>query len=335
MLKRKMISVTTVAVLAAALAAACGSPGAGNHASGANLSGGNSASGTGSAQTVHYPLTLTDDVGHKVTLDKQPQRIISATEGTDEILTALVPKKRIAMVTSYAADPSYSNVRSFVKGIPTISDAATDAEKILAAKPDLVLLASYTKPGAVKQIEQAHVPTYEFDNFNSISDIERNIGVVGKLVGEPAKARQVVRDMERSLTAIHQAVKREKPVTVLDYSSYGFAAGRNTTVNDVIIHAGGKNAASQLNGWAKISDEEVVKLNPDVIIDASDDKSFVNKILQDPKLQTVSAVKNHRVYVINSADLGSVSQYVVKGVWDVAHVLYPKADLPKVTVARP
>ena len=66
-------------------------------------------------------------------------------------------------------------------------------------------------------------------------------------------------------------------------------------MNDVIVDAGGINAAAQLQGWQKITDEEIVKLNPDVIIDADDDKGFIQKILAHLKQNgiRVSAVKNH------------------------------------------
>ena len=268
-----------------------------------------------------FPLRLMDQAGHKVVIPAPPTRIASTTEGTDEILSALVPKKDIAMVTSFASDPSYSNIVNFVKGIPAIGNA--NAEQILAVRPDLVLMASYDTPGVVSQIEQAGIPVYEFTNFNSIANIEQNILVVGKLTGAQAKAKALVQRMQRELETIKKQVKGRPHPTVLNYSSYGFAAGRQTTVNDVIVAAGGVNAASRLNGWQKITDEEVVKMNPAVIIDATDDAAFLRRLAKNPALQTVSAIKNHRLYAINSADLTSVSQYVTNGVRDLEAVLYP------------
>jgi iron complex transport system substrate-binding protein len=285
----------------------------------------NQATATNASQQTAFPVTLKDDTGHTVTVSKRPERIASTTEGTDEILSALVPKKDIVLVTTFSSDPSYSNITSFVKGIPAIQQA--NAEQILAAKPDLVLTASYTNQGVINQIEQAHIPVYEFNDFNSISDIERNIEVIGRLVGNEAGAQNLVHSMQEKIQAVEKAVKDEKKLKVLDYSSFGYAAGTSTTVNDIIVDAGGINAAAQLQGWQKITDEEIVKLNPDVIIDADDDKGFVQKILSDPKLQTVSAVKNHRVYLVKGADLSSVSQYITQGVWDVAKLLYPTAQI--------
>ena len=324
--KRIISSITVLGT--AAMVAGCGTVGsAGTHA---NTTAANTVSATGSAQnnlqnTSSYPLTVTDEAGNKVTIPKQPKHIASTTEGTDEILSALVPKKHVAMVTTYATNPAYSNIVAWAKGIPAIQNAT--AEQVIAVHPDLVLAASYTTKGVVSQIEQTGTPVFEFTNFNSIASIEQNIQLVGKLVGEQPKADQLVAQMNQKLSSIEKAVQGQKKVTVLDYSSYGFAAGTGTTVNDVIVDGGGINAAAKLQGWQKISTEEIVKMNPQVIIDASDDTGFIQKILTNPALQTVSAVKNHRVYSINSADLTTVSQYVVNGVRDVAKVLYPGIHL--------
>lgn len=276
-------------------------------------------------KTSAFPLTVTDEAGNKNTIQKQPQHIVSVTEGTDEILAGLIPKSELAMVTNFSSDPQYSNVTNFVKGIPQIQDA--NAETIIAAKPDLVLLASYTNQGIVNQIKQAGIPVYEFTDFTSISSIEKNIKVVGQLLGEGKKSNQLVHSMESKINTISNAVKDKKKLQVLDYSSYGYAAGDNTTVNQMIEMAGGINAAKGLNGWQKISEEEIVKLNPDVIIVAESDKGFEKKVLSNSALQNVNAVKNKQVFAINGADLSSVSQYIINGVSDVAHVLYPDVKL--------
>ena len=291
-----------------------------------------SAAGTSLAATNHhhhfakvksaFPLHIKDQSGHWVTVQKKPVHIASVTEGTDEILSALVPKKDIAMVTSLASNPLYSNIVHFAKGIPSIGNA--NAEQVLAVHPDLVLIASYVTPGVVSQIEQAGVPVYEFANFNSFANIEQNIEVVGQLTGTLPKAKALVHRMQNQ---IHSFVKMDKGLshpTVLDYSSYGFAAGRQTTVNDVIVDAGGINVAKGLNGWQKITDEEIIKMNPQVIIDSSDDGTFLTTLAKNPALQTVSAIKHHRLYMINSADMSSVSQYVVNAVRDLHQVLFPR-----------
>lgn len=291
---------------------------------GATASGPVSAQTTGTpgqANANKFPLTLRDQAGHTVTIPRRPVRIASGTEGTDEILADLVPKADVVLVTTNASDPTQSSVVSWAKGIPAMQQA--NAEQIIGVRPDIVLLASYTQAGVVNQIEQASIPVYEFANFNSIHDLEQNIQTVGRLVGASGKAAVIVRRMNQHLSAVAHSLKGVHKVTVLNYSSFGYVAGRGTTVNDEIVDAGGINAASQYDGWKAVTPEEVVKLNPDVIIDTTDDVKFANQLLHDPKFQTLNAIKNHRVYIIDPVHLMSVSQYIVRGVDDVARLLYP------------
>ncbi len=324
-------TVLTTLVLAGGVLTACGPApqSTGNVSSSSSFNSGNGTtnhSGQSASQETRYPLTVTDQAGRSVTLTKVPHHIASVTEGTDEILAGLVPKQDIAMVTSYATNPDYSNIVSFAKGIPAITNA--NSEQIIAVHPDLVLLASYTPPAVTSQITQTHVPVYEFNDFNSITNIEQNIQIVGRLVDQPVRAQDMVKTMNEQLLGIEQAVQGKAQPSVLDYSSFGFAAGNNTTVNQMIADAGGTNAAASLQGWQKVSAEQVVKMNPDVIIDASDDQGFIQKLLHDSQFRNVKAVKDRRVYAINSADLSSVSQSITRGVWDIAHVLHTSAQLP-------
>jgi iron complex transport system substrate-binding protein len=326
MKSKSYIMAAALALTFSASLTACGSKPAATEKSSSQVSKPAEPSTATEPQKIQFPLTVTDQSGANVTVPTAPQHIVSVTEGTDEIVSALVPKSKLALVTVYSSDPKYSNIIDLVQGIPQIKDP--NAEQIIAAKPDLVLLASYTKQGVVDQIKQANIPVFEFNDFNSIADIEKNIGIVGQLVGNESEAKKITDSMETKLKEIAEAVKNEKKVSVLDYSSYGFVAGVNTTVNDIITHAGGTNAAHDLQGWQKVSDEQIIKLNPDVIIVDDSDSGFVEKVLANPALQTVNAVKSKSVFAIKGADLSTVSQHVVKGVADVAHALYPQVKLP-------
>lgn len=274
-----------------------------------------------------FPVRLIDEAGHQVVVSRTPIRIASLTEGTDEILSALVPKTSVKLMTSYAADPNESNIGSFGTGIPKTMNA--NPEEIISVQPDLVLLASYTPQGVYSQLQQAGITAYEFTKFNSVADIERNIQIVGQLTGTARKAHKLVENLMRHIAAIRHAVASLPHPRVLDYSSYGYVAGRDTTVSDVIVDGGGVNAAQNIEGWKQVTDEQLVEMNPDVIIVGSDDATAVTKIKKDPALSTVTAVRTKRVYVISAADLTSVSEYVYRGVWDVAHTLYPKLSVPQ------
>ncbi|QQE79942.1 ABC transporter substrate-binding protein [Alicyclobacillus sp. SO9] len=337
-MNRKTAAVISASLGTALLVAGCGT--VNQAASHSKVSTGNqtatNSTGTATGQAgqtpqaqTQFPLTVKDQAGHTITIKKAPKHIASITLGTDTILSGLVPKSEIAMVTKFSADPNQSNIVSFVKGIPKINQA--NSEQIIAAHPDLVLAASYTQSGVVQQLKQAGIPTYEFASFNSQKAIEKNIKIMGKLVDKPAKANQLIKTMNQQLKQIGNAVKGMKKPTVISDSSYGDAAGSQTTVNDMIRDAGGVNAAAGVTGWKKVTDEQIVKWNPDVMIISSTDKGYKQKLLHDKALQDVNFVKNRRIYAVPPADLNSLSQYFPRGVRDIAKDLHPKANIPKLT----
>lgn len=277
-----------------------------------------------------WPRTLTDGAGNTITLNAQPMHIVSATLATDEMLFALVDPSRLVAVTSNATDPTQSNIVDKAKAIGTQLKTPLDPEQVIALKPDLVLVASYTDAGALKQLKDAEVPIFEFSNFNSIKDIENNVTLLGQAVGGESQAAQLVSNMETRLKAVAAAVQPvTTKLTVLYYSPDGYSDGAGSTVDEVITRAGGINAVTAggiKDAYPQLSDEWVVKADPDIILLAGFNSyapGFVDKFKTNPSFQTLKAITNKHVYVANDAHIASVSQYIVNGVEDVAALLYP------------
>jgi iron complex transport system substrate-binding protein len=153
--------------------------------------------------------------------------------------------------------------------------------------------------------------------------MKQNVLTLGKLVGEEARAQSMADDMDKQLAEIADKLKGatgEKP-TVLYMAAEGWAAGSATTVDDIITHAGGVNAASMLNDWNQISPEKVVEFNPDAVILSTyvPDQDFVKNLAY----KDLAAIKNNKVAALSDAHLSATSQYIVLAVEDVAKVLYP------------
>jgi len=209
-----------------------------------------------------------------------------------------------------------------------------DPEAIIAYKPDLVLVASYTDAGIVKQLRDAKLTVFLLGNFSTIKDIENNITLLGQVVGEEAKAAKIVGDMEAKLKMITDAVKGVKPLTVIYYGPEGYSVSAGSTIDDVIVKAGGINGVAVggiKDPFPKLSDEFMVKLNPDAILLSGYNSyapGFVENFNKNPNFQTLKAIKNKRVVVANDAHVATVSQYVVDGVSDVAAFLDPDVYKP-------
>ncbi len=289
------------------------------------------------AQDSTFPRTITDGAGNIITINAKPMHIVSATLGTDEMLFGLLngtDRSRLTAITANALDPAQSNIVDAAKGFKTLTTA--DPETILAFKPDLVFVASYTDAGVIKQLKDAGLPVFVLGNFSSIKDIENNLMLVGQAVGEEVTAKNIVDQyMEAKLKAVADAVKTVKPLTAIYYGPDGYSVAAGSTIDEVITRAGGINGVTaggiKDNPYPQLSDEFIVKTDPDVMLLAGFNSyapGFVDKFNTNPNFQTLKAIKNKRVFVANDAHVAAVSQFIVLGVEDVATLLYPDAYKP-------
>jgi iron complex transport system substrate-binding protein len=116
---------------------------------------------------------------------------------------------------------------------------------------------------------------------------------------------------------------------VLYWESGGLTAGARTSIDDVIAHAGGDNAVAHLGltGMKTLSAEQVLALNPDVIVTGGkvrEPAAELPMLFLHPALQVVDAVQQQRVFVLPRRLLSTISQHIIEGVEALAQVLHPQ-----------
>lgn len=259
-----------------------------------------------------------------------PQRIVSLTLATDEMLLALVRPERIRALTIWADDPLSSNVVTEAGRIP--HRVGANAEQVIAHQPDLILVAPYTAAAVTNLLKAGGSPLHVLQSYDSIAEIQRNIIAVGRAVGEQPRAETLVADMNRRLAAVEEQLRGFPQPAVLYYMPGGFTAGRHTTIDEMLTRAGGRNVAAAAGIWRfkRISQERLVTLNPRIILvggnpHESQAESVRTLLLADPALQTIDAVNTRRVYVLPYTTLTTVSHYIAQSVEHVARILHPHA----------
>ena len=282
-----------------------------------------------------YPLTVTDDSGTAVTLPSQPRRIISLTLPTDEILLSLVDASRILAVTTLAADPAISNVSAQASRIPRAMTLSV--EPIIALHPDLVFTASWSDSGAVSQLREAGVPVYLIASATTVAAVEQVVTKCALLTGEPRKGAALVAHMEEIIAAVEKktaSIPREKRLSVLDYTTFGASMGRGSSWDDVARLAGLVNAAAAIvsDEWGQVpvSTEKLLTVDPDILIlpgwvygDPHGATAFFSRVVTDPALRGLSAVKAGRVYMMPESLRACTSQYIADAVQWLARTAYP------------
>ena len=275
-----------------------------------------------------FPKRLIDPSGLPQTLAEPPSRILSGVLASDEILTALVPPDRLAGVTYLVDEPGLSEVARLLP--PDLPRIHGEAETILALRPDLVVLASYTRATTVRLLASAGVPVVRFQWYRSFADIMNSIRMLAAAVGAEDSGARLVADMQRRIAEVERRSQGLARPRVMYYGSGGYSAGRGTLIDAMITLAGGHNVARDvgLRGQERLPLEVAVSLRPEVILVSQWERltggNRAAAFLHHPVWAEAPAVREGRVYGINGAWISSVSHYSVKALEAIARVLHPE-----------
>ena len=241
----------------------------------------------------------------------------------DNILLSIVEPERVVGVTIYAKDPSFSYVADKVKPHMTAIEAL-NPEQVIAARPDVVLVASWSSQDAVKQLQDLGIPVYTFSAFSSVADALENIHRIGAITGNEEEAEALVAGFFEEYGRIAARLTGIQRPRVLSLSSWGSTTGLGTPMHDIIEMAGGINAAAEngITGWQDIGPETVISIDPDVIVTDSGEE-FARRILADEALRSVKAVREGRVYAIEHAE--ALNHHFILAIRQLAELLHPEA----------
>lgn len=277
--------------------------------------------------------TVTDSQGHTLHFKEKPQRIISMSISTDEILIDLVPCSRIAAFSRLVDDPGISNIVERAQNVASIVDGQS-SEAIMALHPDLILIPDFVKPEVIQSLRDMHLQVYVYKTPKSFEDVRQCIRFLGAAVGEKERGEQMVTSMDEHLKRVQKKIgniPKEKQKRIVFMRSNGAYYSPEASFNDVCKYAQVRNALAELN-YDKpgiVNQEAVVQLNPDVFVlpgwnfdGQHDPKQMEEELLNNPGYQTTDAVKNRKVYTVPAKHVLCVSQYIVNAVEDMADVVY-------------
>lgn len=280
--------------------------------------------------------TVTDDTGHKVTLKGKPQRIVSVTYGTDEILKVLTGPERIVAYSKYAGDPEISFLsRNDVAQVGC--QTQENAETIYALQPDLVVVSTASSPDMVSALEQMEVPVYIAGSPKNVEQMKQKVYRLGLAVGEEEKTKALLRKMDARLTALDKRLSvitdRKRKVAVA-FTMSG-PMGRKGDLFDSMLRAAhvsnGAAISHPLGVKGQISKEQVVEINPDIFIlptwnhdPHQDTHTFNREIAEDPAFCNVKAVKNKQLLPISDRYRYVASHHIVDAIENIAYVVYPE-----------
>jgi iron complex transport system substrate-binding protein len=279
-----------------------------------------------------WSKTFKDSRGREINLDSTPKRIVSLAPSLTEILYYLGLGDSVVGVTDF----SYYPPEALEK--PTVgSYIDPNIEKIITLSPDLVIgTKDGNLPGSVYLLEQAKIPVYVV-NPRNVRDVISTIDEIGGLCGVNEKAHKLVSELYKRLDSIESLIASGKnPMVFLQINiSPIMTVNKNTFHNDLINLAGGINmTADEPITYPRISIEEVIRKKPDIILISSMERGGTfSKAKEDwMKWTSIPAVKNKRVYLIDSDLIDRPSQRIIDGLEAMARLIHPELDWDELDV---
>lgn len=279
-------------------------------------------------QTV-YPVTVTDQAGREVTIEKEPSSIVSGYYISSSLLIALGLKDKVVGIEAKADKrPIYKLAAPELTELPNVGTAKEfNLETCAALSPDLVILPMKLKDAAQSLTDLGiTVLLVNPESQDLLTEMINTIATATNTNSEAAKLLAYIDSQKDMLTSALSGVEPES-VYLAGNSSFLSTAGPSMYQSSIIELAGGKNAADSITDtyWAEISYEQLLAWDPSYIIIASDAEYTVDDVMNDPNLAECTAVKNSHVYAI-PGDMEALDSPVPAGilasVW-LAGILHP------------
>lgn len=264
---------------------------------------------------------IKDFLGREVTIANEPQRIVSLSPSTTELIYALGIGDRVVGVTDYDDYPPE------VKELAKVGDfSGPNVEAIVAQKPDLILASSVSGTEEMEALQKQGIPVLMLEAKN-INQIYQSLEILGELTGTEQKAAEIIAEMKNKINEIHNKVKDLPKVDVfylVDVNG-NWTAGKGTFIDELLKLAQGNNLAGDVDGWVQYSIERLVEQNPEVII-APPHAGDLHNLKNMPGYKETKAVKNDRVFIISDDNIISRgSNRIVIGLEEIAKFLHPEA----------
>jgi iron complex transport system substrate-binding protein len=268
--------------------------------------------------------TFTDEVGRTVEVNGPPRRIVSVAPNVTEILFALGLGDRLVGVSAYCQYPPEALKIEKIGGYINPS-----LEKIVSLRPDLVVgIAEGDLRTFVDKLAGLKIPVY-IANPRDALEVLTSIRKIGEVTFAQEPARRIVHSMEEKIRRIRDKVQgRPQPrvLHILDFNPL-ISAGKGTFVDDLIHLGGGRNVAETATGkYPRFSMEEVLVQDPEVILLASmkSQDPLVKQRGWWDRWKTITAVKQGRIYVLDSDLIHRPSPRMVEGLEQVARAIHPE-----------
>lgn len=276
-----------------------------------------------------FPVTQTDATGTEVTVDDEPERVVTLNPSAAQTVWELGAREKVVGVSQFGTYLEGAGDREVVtSGNPS----QVNVEKVISLETDLVLAPNTVDNDSVTQLREAGITVYRFQFANSLEAVYDKTETIGQLTGECDGAEATVSDMRDRVETIRQAVEGQERPSVYYHMGGGNTAGPSTFIGSMIETGGGHNVAAEANSskpYPQLSEEFVVEQNPEYVVvgvpasQVDADKSTL--IGEDSVVRNTAAYEQDNVVAVNVNHLNQPAPRIVEPMTQMAQAFHSEA----------
>ena len=267
----------------------------------------------------HAAITVVDDGGAKVTLQKPARRIISMAPHVTELLFAAGGGDRIVGAMNFSDYPEQA------KKIPLVgSSSVLDMERVIALKPDLLVV--WQSGNTARQLEQLRslgIPVFQSEP-QKLDQVADSLVRLGQLMGTEPIAQAAASQFRAKIAAL-AARYGKRPVVKVFYQIWDkplYTLNGQQIVSDAISLCGGENVFGALKVKApEVSVEAVMQADPEAIFGGDQhDRADAGLNIWKP-YKGMLAVRHGNLFTLGGELLTRAGPRMVLGVADMCENL--------------
>lgn len=274
---------------------------------------------------VQAAITVTDDTGWKVTLEKPATRIIALYGAFNELLLSMGLDKTIVARTK--ADASIEALRH----LPEVgTHMRPNPELIVALAPHIVLQMEGRQEADVisQTLRRMGIPVliFKMGNFAEMFAVLQRLGV---LTQEEERASILKTQWKKRLQHVRTVVLEQPRQSVFYEVRYPnlLGAGQDSIINDIILHAGGRNVISTPGRVIRLNEEELIRHDPDAYIVQEGPMNPAPSPLENRRhYESLKALRTGKVITVDEHAFARPGPRSVESVEFLAKWLHPTVD---------
>jgi iron complex transport system substrate-binding protein len=268
---------------------------------------------------------LTDEIGRKIQIPREVDRVVSLAPNLTEIVFALGDENHLAGDTDFCDYPAEATQKPHVGG-----PVNPNLEVIVSLMPDLVLATkSINRRETVNALDHIGLPVYVTDP-HSINEMVASVEHLGSALGVEKSAAMLAGDLRGRLADLDRRLAGAAPrrVFFVVWTDPLISVGRDTFIADALRRAGGRSVVDTKAEWPHISLEEIVRLQPEVLVFASahagDSQRDIDALRTRPGWKNLAAMQHGNIVVVSDA-INRPAPRMVDAIEDLARGLHPEA----------